>query len=147
MSEGEPRLEKVTIFEADRNLLRIMERVYQDVTTRVIVEINHIPLAVILSPQDFEQLNQTTRGVVVEELRPPLPPVLRKDIEIPLTARQREVLVLMAGGKNSKEIASHLSTSRKTAEYHLGNIYRKLDVHSSMAAVTKAVQSDWFEIP
>jgi DNA-binding CsgD family transcriptional regulator len=48
----------------------------------------------------------------------------------PLTARQREIAGLVAGGRTNREIAQELFVTPKTVEVHLGNAYRKLDVRS-----------------
>ncbi|MGD0884634.1 MAG: response regulator transcription factor [Thermodesulfovibrionales bacterium] len=53
-----------------------------------------------------------------------------------LSDREREVLQLMAEGKTTKEIASHLLVSTKTVETHRMNIMTKLDIHS-IAELTK----------
>lgn len=53
-----------------------------------------------------------------------------------LTAREREVLQLVAEGRASKEIANMLSVSVKTVGYHRENIKRKLGV-TSIAALTR----------
>ena len=53
-----------------------------------------------------------------------------------LTAREREVLQLMAEGKATKEVARALSVSVKTAETHRRAIMQKLDLHS-VAELTK----------
>jgi len=53
-----------------------------------------------------------------------------------LTAREREVLQLIAEGKTTKELARRLSVSVKTAETHRRNIMAKLKVHS-IAQLTK----------
>ena len=37
---------------------------------------------------------------------------------------------LVADGRSNKEVAAELFLSVKTVEFHLGNIYRKLDVRS-----------------
>src|SRR5438270_10959043 len=47
-----------------------------------------------------------------------------------LTAREREIIQLIAEGKSSKEITVALCLSVKTAETHRSNIMRKLDLHS-----------------
>lgn len=47
-----------------------------------------------------------------------------------LTAAERHVAELVAHGKANKEIAAELFVSVKTVEFHLGNVYRKLGVHS-----------------
>ena len=53
-----------------------------------------------------------------------------------LSARQREVLQLLAEGKTTKQIASSLYVSVKTIETHRRQIMRKLDIHS-IAELTK----------
>jgi DNA-binding NarL/FixJ family response regulator len=47
-----------------------------------------------------------------------------------LTARQEAVALLVADGLTNKEIAAELFVGAKTVEYHLGQIYTKLDLHS-----------------
>ncbi|GAA2417183.1 helix-turn-helix transcriptional regulator [Actinomadura vinacea] len=55
-----------------------------------------------------------------------------------LTAREREVLALVAEGRNNKEIAAALFISPKTASVHVSNILAKLDVTSRTQAAAKA---------
>jgi DNA-binding NarL/FixJ family response regulator len=47
-----------------------------------------------------------------------------------LSPREREVLQLVAEGKNTKEIARHLSRSVKTIEMHRRHVMQKLDLYS-----------------
>ena len=54
----------------------------------------------------------------------------------PLSAREREVLQLIAEGWSTKQIASHLYVSIKTIETHRRQIMKKLDLHS-IADLTK----------
>lgn len=53
-----------------------------------------------------------------------------------LTARQREVLRLVAEGRSTKEIAGILKISIKTVEFHKSGIMQKLSMHST-AELTK----------
>jgi len=53
-----------------------------------------------------------------------------------LTSRQREVLQLVAEGMTVKEIASALSLSPKTVEFHKSQIMTELDLHTT-AELTK----------
>jgi DNA-binding NarL/FixJ family response regulator len=55
----------------------------------------------------------------------------------PLTPREEEVLGNLAKGCISKEIATNLSISIETVNYHLKQIYQKLDVHTRTEAVVK----------
>ena len=54
----------------------------------------------------------------------------------PLTARQREVLQLVAEGMTVKQIASTLNISPKTVEFHKSHIMTQLDLHTT-AELTK----------
>jgi DNA-binding CsgD family transcriptional regulator len=58
-----------------------------------------------------------------------------------LTAREREVLQLLAEGRSNKEVASLLDISVKTAETHRTNIMRKLDVHRVADLVRYAIRT------
>lgn len=58
-----------------------------------------------------------------------------------LTGRQREIVQLLAEGKSSKEVASTLGLSVKTAETHRANIMRRLDCHSVTALVRYAIRN------
>ncbi len=58
-----------------------------------------------------------------------------------LTPREREVIQLVAEGKTTKEIATALSLSVKTAETHRTNLMRKLDLHSVADLTLYAVRN------
>jgi DNA-binding NarL/FixJ family response regulator len=58
----------------------------------------------------------------------------------PLTAREREVLQLIAEGKTTKEIARILSLSAKTAESQRGRIMEKLGIHNTAGLVRYSVR-------
>ncbi len=55
-----------------------------------------------------------------------------------LTDRERELLTLIAQGKNNSEIASHLDISSKTVSNHISNIFNKLQVADRAQAIVKA---------
>jgi DNA-binding NarL/FixJ family response regulator len=63
-----------------------------------------------------------------------------------LTPREREVIQLVAEGKTTKEIATALSLSVKTAETHRTNLMRKLDLHSVAALTLYAVRNGIVQI-
>jgi len=52
-----------------------------------------------------------------------------------LTAREREVLNLLARGKSNRDIAEELFITNKTVKNHLSRVYEKLDVHSRAEAI------------
>ncbi len=57
-----------------------------------------------------------------------------------LTAREREVLQLIAEGHTNHEIAAHLTLSEKTVEKHRGHLMAKLAVHDTAALVRFAIK-------
>lgn len=57
-----------------------------------------------------------------------------------LSAREDEVLQLLARGLSNKEIGKRLYISETTAKFHVGNILRKLDVSGRAEAVYEATK-------
>ena len=57
-----------------------------------------------------------------------------------LTAREQEVLRLLARGLRNKEIAARLIVSERTVNFHLANIYQKLNVSGRTEALSKALE-------
>ena len=57
-----------------------------------------------------------------------------------LTAREQEVLSLLARGMRNKEIAARLIVSERTVNFHLANIYQKLNVSGRTEALSKALE-------
>ncbi len=57
-----------------------------------------------------------------------------------LTAREQEVLSLLARGLRNKEIAARLIVSERTVNFHLANIYQKLNVSGRTEALSKALE-------
>lgn len=57
-----------------------------------------------------------------------------------LTARQREILQLVAEGKSSKEIAGMLDLSAKTVEAHRAQIMERLGIHDLAGLVRYAIR-------
>ena len=57
-----------------------------------------------------------------------------------LSAREVEVLQLVAAGMTNRDVAEHLSLSRKTVARHLSNIFAKIGVTSRAAATAYAYQ-------
>ena len=60
--------------------------------------------------------------------------------EFGLTAREREVFVLLAHGRNGRYIMDHLVISRNTAKSHIKHIYSKLGVHSHQELIDLATR-------
>lgn len=81
--------------------------------------------------------------VLLDERGPSPAPAARLSPEIEfeaLTARETEVLELVAAGLSNKQIAEELGISAHTVKFHVNAILSKLDVHSRTEAVVKAMQ-------
>jgi DNA-binding NarL/FixJ family response regulator len=79
---------------------------------------------------------QIARRVIAlfREIRPPA------QADHALTSHEVRVLRLLADGHNYKSAAAELGTSYSTVNYHLQQIYRKLQVHGKSEAVAKAMR-------
>lgn len=83
------------------------------------------------------------RSVFSEDLHDGLADQIRShrmDQRPRLSAREREILDLVAQGRSGPEIARLLFLSPSTVKTHLQNIYEKLDVSDRAAAVAKALR-------
>jgi DNA-binding NarL/FixJ family response regulator len=65
----------------------------------------------------------------------------RREVEIKLTVREREVLVVAAEGLTARQIATRLGVRERTVTTHLARIYGKLGVGNRLAAIRLAAQS------
>ena len=59
-----------------------------------------------------------------------------------LTTREREILQLLAEGRNNKEAANILNLSLYTVETHRSNILQKLNLHSGAELILYAIRKD-----
>lgn len=66
------------------------------------------------------------------------PALTPPDATAPLTAREAEVLHLLGSGSTNGEIAARLCLALKTVEFHIRNIYRKLNVRGRVHAIREA---------
>jgi DNA-binding CsgD family transcriptional regulator len=82
------------------------------------------------------------RHVLAEQLPAPSPPSDGDAdglLVLKLTAREREVLALLAAGMTNAELARTLFISERTANRHVSNIFTKLGVHNRTQAARAAV--------
>lgn len=64
----------------------------------------------------------------------------RTEEPIKLTKREIEVLTLVIEGRASKEVADMLYVSKRTVDFHLANIYDKLQVTNRVQAFRRATR-------
>jgi DNA-binding NarL/FixJ family response regulator len=65
----------------------------------------------------------------------------RREVEVKLTDREREVLVVAAEGLTARQIATRLGVRERTVTTHLARIYGKLGVGNRLAAIRMATRS------
>lgn len=63
----------------------------------------------------------------------------------PLTEREKEVLELVADGKNTKEIADELRLKAGTVRNYISTILDKLEVKNRIEAITQSKEKGWFK--
>ena len=59
---------------------------------------------------------------------------------IRLTKREIEVLSLVSEGRSSQEAADEIYVSKRTIDFHLSNIYEKLQVKNRLQAFRRAIR-------
>jgi len=64
-----------------------------------------------------------------------------------LSAREREVLTLLAAGETNREIAATLVVSENTVEFHVRNILAKLHASNRTQAAAQAIRSGLVDLP
>ena len=87
--------------------------------------------------------------ILSEELVDDFAQLCQGDLQFPsdiLTAREREVLKLIAEGKKNKEIAQLLFISIRTVENHRANIMKKLKLKNTSELVRYAIREQYIEM-
>lgn len=64
-----------------------------------------------------------------------------------LTAREAQVLQMLAAGAQNKDVAQQLKISVRTAEKHRGNVMRKLNLKSHAELIHFALHNDIIDLP
>jgi DNA-binding NarL/FixJ family response regulator len=83
---------------------------------------------------------RVTRRLIEEFARRPASAELRPEALGDLTAREREVLELLARGYSNAEIAAELVISEQTVKTHVGNVLAKLGLRDRIQAVILAYE-------
>jgi DNA-binding NarL/FixJ family response regulator len=121
----------LTTYESDRDILRAIEAgaagyLLKDATPAELAE------AVRAASRGETVLAPSVASTLVRQVRSPAPPSL--------SARETEVLRLVAGGLTNAEIGKRLFISEATVKTHLLRVFNKLDVADRTAAVTTAMR-------
>ena len=92
--------------------------------------------------RDDYYMDSAVSAQVVEKLmqKQPGSPKITDSNYDSLTAREQEIMALLAEGHSVREIAERLHISQKTVENHRSNIYSKLEIHNSIELMRYAVR-------
>ena len=141
LAEGEPRAALEALHVA-RRAWQDMEAPYESARVRVLIAVacraigdpDTADLECDAARSTFERVGAGPALQRLDELAG-LPGA---QATLPVTARELEVLRLVAAGKTNREIAEALAISERTVERHLGNVFTKLDVSNRAAATAYA---------
>src|SRR3954464_1670186 len=100
----------------------------------------------LLKDSPSEELASTIRNVM--DGKRVYAPELMDDFyseENPLTEREKEVLELVADGKNTKEIADELRIKSGTVRNYISTILDKLEVKNRIEAISRSKEKGWFK--
>ena len=100
----------------------------------------------LLKDSPSEELAKTIRSVMAGKRV--YAPELMDDFyseENPLTEREKEVLELVADGKNTNEIADELCIKSGTVRNYISTILDKLEVKNRIEAITRSKEKGWFK--
>lgn len=89
---------------------------------------------------DLHLLAVHAQDAALRLLLPPGPEESASRASAPsVTARELEILRLLVQGKSNKGIANTLQVSDNTIEFHLKNVFRKLECNNRSSAIVKAL--------
>ena len=100
----------------------------------------------LLKDSPSEELANSIRGIM--DGKRIYAPELMDDVyseENPLTEREKEVLELVADGKNTQEIADELSLKTGTVRNYISMILDKLEVKNRIEAIKQSKEKGWFK--
>ncbi len=111
--------------------------VFQDISERKRTEVELIT-AIEAAMQDSSWLSRNIMDKLAALRAPQAGPMSAHAAPVELTAREREVIELIARGKSDSVIAQTLSLSRNTVRNHVARLYAKIGAHNRSEAIVWA---------
>ena len=134
-----PRIVMLTTFDADEHVYEAMRAGASGFLLKDLRPEDLAHAVRIVAAGDTLLANAVTRRLVERFVRRP-PPGAQSDLQ-ELTAREREVLELIARGRSNAEIAAALFVSEGTVKTHVTHVLQKLGLRDRVQAVIFAYES------
>lgn len=147
LGAGIDGVEAIRRIRAARPTLPVLVFTTYDTDADVVRAIDAGAIGYLLKDSAPQEIFAAIRGAVVGQsvLSPPVASRLLHQMRRPdeaLTAREAELLTLLAEGLTNKELGRRLFISEATVKTHLAHIYAKLGVDTRAAAVSVALRRD-----
>lgn len=135
------RIMMLTVSETDEDLFEAIKAGASGYLLKN-VDPDHLVASVLQVQRGEVPIAPTMAAKILRELTTPSEPSIQS-----LTARERQVLELLASGMANKEIAFTLKISENTVKNHLRNILEKLHLQNRVQAALYAVRMGLAERP
>jgi two-component system NarL family response regulator len=134
-SEPEARIIVLTMYEGDENIYRALHAGAAGYVVK-----DSVPEDLLRVIHEVYAGHQSLPPNVAAKLA-------QRSSQPTLTAREIEVLDLLAKGMRNKEIAATLSITEETTRAHIKSIFLKLNVHDRTAALAEALRRGFAQVP
>lgn len=131
----------LTTYESDEQILAAIEAGAAGYLLKAAPPEEIIAGVVAVAGGDAALSPSVAASLVVRVRQAQVRPAERPGVDV-LTAREREVLLLVAAGRTNRQIARDLVIGEATVKSHLLRVFAKLDVSDRTRAVTRAQELD-----
>jgi DNA-binding NarL/FixJ family response regulator len=136
-----PRVVMLTTFDVDEYVYRALQVGASGFLLKDVSPEQLVAAVRLVGDGDALLAPSITRRLVERFARPAAPAPRPPPALASLTAREREVLVLMARGLSNSELAERLTLSEATVKTHVARVLGKLDLRDRVQAVVLAYES------
>ncbi|MBM7503735.1 response regulator [Agromyces aurantiacus] len=137
-SDYVPRVLMLTTFDIDDYVFAALRAGASGFLLKDAVPDEVVAAVRVIAAGDALLAPSVTRRLIEEVARQAPPPRVDEHLLASLTAREREVLVLIARGRSNQEIAAALFIAEQTVKTHVGKILAKLGLRDRVHAVVFA---------
>jgi DNA-binding NarL/FixJ family response regulator len=136
-----PRVLVLTTFDGDENVFEALRAGASGFLLKDAGRAELVRAVEVVAAGDAMLAPSITRRLVEAHVRRPSAVAVDESVIRGLTAREREVLELMARGLSNREIAAELVVGEATVKTHVGHLLMKLEARDRVAAVIIAYEA------